>query len=78
MSEAANILVVDDEPNIRLTLSALLRRAGHTVTAAASGEEAVSLFGSQSFDLMLVDATGGHQARDEDDGHSGHEDLLWL
>jgi DNA-binding response OmpR family regulator len=60
-SDAASILVVDDEPNIRLTLSALLRRAGHTVTVAASGdvaasgEEAVSLFGSQSFDLMLVD-----------------------
>jgi DNA-binding response OmpR family regulator len=55
MSDSANILVVDDEQNIRLTLSALLRRAGHTVTTASSGEEAVSLFGSQPFDLMLVD-----------------------
>jgi DNA-binding response OmpR family regulator len=55
MSDSANILVVDDEQNIRLTLSALLRRVGHTVTTAASGEEAVSLFGSQLFDLMLVD-----------------------
>jgi DNA-binding response OmpR family regulator len=55
MSEAAEILVVDDEPNIRLTLGALLRRAGHNVTAAASGEEAVALFGSQPYDLMLVD-----------------------
>jgi DNA-binding response OmpR family regulator len=55
MSEAAEILVVDDEPNIRLTLGALLRRAGYTVTLASSGEEAVSLFSSQPFDLMLVD-----------------------
>jgi DNA-binding response OmpR family regulator len=55
MSDSANILVVDDEQNIRLTLSALLRRAGYTVTTASSGEEAVSLFSAQSFDLMLVD-----------------------
>ncbi|NNJ12569.1 response regulator transcription factor [Chloroflexales bacterium ZM16-3] len=55
MSDSANILVVDDEQNIRLTLSALLRRAGHTVTVASSGEEAVSLFSAESFDLMLVD-----------------------
>jgi DNA-binding response OmpR family regulator len=55
MSDSANILVVDDEQNIRLTLSALLRRAGHTVTTASSGEEAVSLFSTQPFDLMLVD-----------------------
>ncbi len=55
MSDSANILVVDDEQNIRLTLSALLRRASYTVTTASSGEEAVSLFSSQPFDLMLVD-----------------------
>jgi DNA-binding response OmpR family regulator len=55
MSQPAQVLVVDDEQNIRLTLSALLSRAGHSVTAAASGEEAVALFERQSFDLMLVD-----------------------
>jgi DNA-binding response OmpR family regulator len=55
MSDSANILVVDDEQNIRLTLGALLRRAGHTVTTASSGEEAVSLFNAETFDLMLVD-----------------------
>lgn len=55
MSQAARILVVDDEQNIRLTLNALLGRAGHSVTTAASGEEAITLFERQSFDLMLVD-----------------------
>jgi DNA-binding response OmpR family regulator len=55
MTQTAHILVVDDEQNIRLTLSALLSRAGHTVTAAASGEEAVAMFDRQRFDLMLVD-----------------------
>jgi DNA-binding response OmpR family regulator len=55
MAAAARILVVDDEQNIRLTLNALLGRAGHTVTTAANGEEAVKLFAQQRFDLMLVD-----------------------
>ncbi|MFQ3661501.1 MAG: response regulator transcription factor [Chloroflexaceae bacterium] len=55
MSQPAQVLVVDDEQNIRLTLSALLSRAGYVVTAAATGEEAVALFDRQRFDLMLVD-----------------------
>lgn len=55
MTQPAHILVVDDEHNIRLTLSALLSRAGHTVTTAASGEEALAMFDRQPFDLMLVD-----------------------
>ncbi|WP_129631546.1 response regulator transcription factor [Candidatus Oscillochloris fontis] len=55
MSDLANILVVDDEQNIRLTLSALLRRSGYAITTASNGEEAVALFSTHSFDLMLVD-----------------------
>lgn len=55
MSHPAQILVVDDENNIRLTLNALLSRAGYTVTVAASGEEAIQRLKQQSFDLMLVD-----------------------
>lgn len=55
MSQPARILVVDDESNIRLTLSALLTRAGHSVTTAASGEEAVALFDRQPFDMLVVD-----------------------
>ncbi|PDW02626.1 response regulator transcription factor [Candidatus Viridilinea mediisalina] len=55
MTQPAQILVIDDEQNIRLTLSALLSRAGHTVMVAASGEEAVAMFDRQRFDLMLVD-----------------------
>jgi DNA-binding response OmpR family regulator len=55
MSQPAYILVVDDEANIRLTLSALLTRAGYSVTEAATGEEAVELLKQRPFDLMLVD-----------------------
>ncbi len=55
MTNQPRVLVVDDEQNIRLTLNALLSRAGYAVTTAATGEEAVALFEGESFDLMLVD-----------------------
>ncbi|NOK62208.1 MAG: response regulator transcription factor [Chloroflexi bacterium AL-W] len=55
MSQPSRILLVDDEVNIRLTLSALLQRAGHDVTPAENGEDAVKLLEQQSFDLLLVD-----------------------
>lgn len=51
----AHILVVDDEAPIRMTLSTLLRRAGHDVTTAENGEAAIDLLTRQSFDLLLVD-----------------------
>jgi DNA-binding response OmpR family regulator len=55
MTTQPRVLVVDDEQNIRLTLQALLSRAGYAVTTAATGEEAVALFEREPFDLMLVD-----------------------
>lgn len=55
MTNQPRVLVVDDEQNIRLTLNALLSRAGYAVTTAATGEEAVALFEREPFDLMLVD-----------------------
>lgn len=55
MSQAARILIVDDESSIRLTLGALLKRAGYDVTPAENGPEAVALLEGHMFDLMLVD-----------------------
>jgi DNA-binding response OmpR family regulator len=55
MSQAARILLVDDEASIRLTLGALLQRAGYTVTQAEHGEAAVALLEQHAFDLLLVD-----------------------
>ena len=55
MTQAAQILIVDDEASIRLTLGALLKRAGYEVTPAENGAEAVALLERQLFDLMLVD-----------------------
>jgi DNA-binding response OmpR family regulator len=55
MSLPEEILLVDDEATIRLTLGALLERAGYSVTVANNGEEAVALLERQAFDLLLVD-----------------------
>ena len=51
----AQILIVDDEAPIRLTMDALLRRRGYTVTTAESAEEALDLVHQHSFDLLLLD-----------------------
>jgi DNA-binding NtrC family response regulator len=51
----ARILIVDDEAPIRLTLEAILRRAGYTVSTAANGEEATGWLVQASFDLLLID-----------------------
>lgn len=55
MSQPARVLVVDDEKNIRLTLSTLLQRAGYDVSSAEGGAEAIDLLERQRFDLLLVD-----------------------
>ena len=52
----ANILVVDDESNIRLMLRLALRASGHGVECAADGPEALDKFGDgRAFDLVLLD-----------------------
>ncbi|HEX9371520.1 MAG TPA: response regulator transcription factor [Roseiflexaceae bacterium] len=51
----AQILIVDDEAPIRLTMDALLRRRGHAVTTAESAEEALDLIHQHLFDLLLLD-----------------------
>jgi putative two-component system response regulator len=51
----AKILIVDDEPYVRRTLSRLLDRAGHQCDVARDAEEATLQLRSASFDLMLAD-----------------------
>jgi DNA-binding response OmpR family regulator len=55
MSNPARVLVVDDETNIRVTLAAMLGRAGYAVATGENGFEAVALLEQQVFDLLLVD-----------------------
>lgn len=51
----AKILVVDDEPNIRLFLERVLSKEGYKVTTVASGEESLAVIQGEAFDLALVD-----------------------
>ncbi len=50
-----DILVVDDEVNMRKTLAEILREEGYRVTTAGTGEEAVALCRSQRFEAVLMD-----------------------
>jgi CheY-like chemotaxis protein len=49
-----NILVVDDEPDMRDALTAALRREGLCLSTAANGVEALKAQG-QPFDLIVTD-----------------------
>jgi len=51
----ARALVVDDEQNLRLTLSEFLKDAGHEVEAAEDAASALALLQKQDFDVVLSD-----------------------
>ncbi|HWZ00950.1 MAG TPA: response regulator [Edaphobacter sp.] len=53
--EKAKILLVDDNDGVRATLTAVLEHNDFEVVAAASVNEALSLIGSQTFDVLLSD-----------------------
>ncbi|MCG7902173.1 MAG: response regulator [Candidatus Thiodiazotropha lotti] len=49
------ILVVDDEPNIVLSLEFLMKKAGYNVTTANNGVDALNSIKQQRPDLVLLD-----------------------
>jgi two-component system cell cycle sensor histidine kinase/response regulator CckA len=52
----STILVVDDEPEIRKLVSAMLTRCGYRVLSADTGENAIALFkNNPDTDLLLTD-----------------------
>ena len=52
---ANKILVVDDEPNIVLSLEFLMKQAGFQVRTAADGEAALAAVAAELPDLVLLD-----------------------
>ena len=50
-----NVLVVDDETNIRKTLTVCLESEGHRVVSAGSFRDAVAEVARRSFELAFVD-----------------------
>lgn len=59
MENRLKILVVDDEQAFRELLSIILKRRGHEVTEAASGEEAMGRIMTGAYDLVLTDLRMG-------------------
>ena len=50
-----NVLIVDDEKNIRLTTAQTLERSGYVIETAANGKEAIQKLQQQPFDVMVLD-----------------------
>ncbi len=55
MGDGGNILIVDDDLGVRITLQKILSKSGYEVMTAAGGDEALQLAREKSFDLALVD-----------------------
>jgi DNA-binding NtrC family response regulator len=50
-----NILIIDDEVNLRKTLATILRGRGYSVTEAGDGTDAISLLSETTPDLIFTD-----------------------
>jgi DNA-binding response OmpR family regulator len=51
----ASVLLVDDTPQLRTTIERLLKHAGHAVTTAANGAEALRELERGTFDVIVTD-----------------------
>ncbi len=65
MDDLPLILVADDDEDIRFLVRVVLERGGFRVVAAADGESALALAGTEAPDLVLLDVSmpgmGGHE-----------------
>lgn len=50
-----HILIIDDEPKIRLLLRKMFESQGYKVTEASNGNEGIALFHTDPADLILTD-----------------------
>jgi len=67
-SKSVRVLIVEDEEQVRTLLNDAFHAAGHQVTEAATGAEALDRLGKNKFDLMVCDLglpelSGLHVAR---------------
>jgi len=54
---AQSVLIVDDEPNIVLSLEFIMKRAGFDVRVARDGDEALRAIAEAKPDVVLLDVT---------------------
>src|SRR6266478_6228570 len=55
MSEAAKILLIEDDPGIVMTLRRMLREEGHEVLVEKRGDSGLALARADSFDVVITD-----------------------
>jgi CheY-like chemotaxis protein len=51
----ATVLVAEDDPDVRAAICRVVQRAGHTVTAVADGEQALTWARERLPDLVVTD-----------------------
>ncbi|OZU88464.1 response regulator [Virgibacillus indicus] len=52
---AKKILVVDDQPGIRMLLTDILENEGYSVSTANTGKQGLEEINSRSYDLVILD-----------------------
>ena len=55
MTEKRSILIVDDNVVLITSIALILKRKGHLVATANSGQEAIDMVRDRPFDLILMD-----------------------
>ena len=60
MPRAKNVLVVDDEPEVRRVLRRALEKEGYSILEASNGQEALEVFRETQVDLVTLDLKLGH------------------
>lgn len=55
-SAQIRVLVADDDPSLRLALTLVFQRAGHTVVTAEDTESALEIVAGQGADVAVIDA----------------------
>ncbi len=55
MSDTGRILIVDDEPNVRLVFRTALESPDHTIATAEDGASALKALSESAMDLVLLD-----------------------
>nr|HEX4316656.1 response regulator [Kofleriaceae bacterium] len=68
------VLIVDDDPDARDMLAAIIRRAGYSVATACDGHEALDVLGTTRPELIVLDVVmprmDGAQFREEQRHHA--------
>jgi Response regulator containing CheY-like receiver, AAA-type ATPase, and DNA-binding domains len=55
MQDQLNILIVDDEPGIRITLAGILEDDGYNVAVAEDGKKGIAAAENTNFNIAFVD-----------------------